>query len=255
MGGSNADLSSLRCIRFGGAPISAHRLREAVERWGPVFCSGWGQWEAPQQCTFFTQSQIGAAVAQRNDSRLASAGVPMTYCKVAVADADGTILPRGSEGEVVVAGDHVMVGYLDDPEATQALRIGAWQRTGDIGHIDAEGFVYLTDRKRDIILSGGSNIFPRHIEEVLYTHPAILEAVAVGVPDETWGETVHAVVVVRPGALADGDALLAWCRDKLPSAKRPRSVEFVADLPKNPYGKILRREVRARYWIARDRTI
>jgi acyl-CoA synthetase (AMP-forming)/AMP-acid ligase II len=121
--------------------------------------------------------------------------------------------------------------------------------------MDEHGFLYLTDRKRDIILSGGSNIFPRHIEEVLYSHPSVLEAIAVGVPDDTWGETVHAVVVVRKGAPANGDELLAWCREKLPSGKRPRSVEFVADLPKNTYGKILRREVRARYWADRDRTI
>ena len=255
MGNADADLSSLRCIRFGGAPISAQRLRDSVERWGPIFCTGWGQWEAPQQCTVFTQSEVGAAVATRNYGRLASAGLPMTFCKVGIADSEGHLLPAGGEGEVVVAGDHLMVGYLDDPQATAALRIGPWQRTGDIGHMDAQGFLYLTDRKRDIILSGGSNIFPRHIEEVLYSHPAVLEAIAVGVPDETWGETVHAVVVVREGAPADGDALLAWCREKLPSAKRPRSVEFVADLPKNTYGKILRREVRARYWADRDRTI
>ena len=255
MRGRSADLSSLRCIRFGGAPISASRLREAVEQWGPVFCAGWGQWEAPQQCTFFSQTQIGEAVRTGNHRRLASAGVPMTFCKVGVADAGGRILPRGEEGEVVVAGDHVMIGYLDDPQATAALRIGAWQRTGDIGRIDDEGFVYLTDRKRDIILSGGSNIFPRHVEEVLYAHPSVLEAVAVGVPHDTWGETVHAVVVMREGALRDGEALLAWCRDKLPSAKRPRSVEFVAELPKNSYGKILRREVRARYWSDRERAI
>ncbi|MDB5812537.1 MAG: AMP-dependent synthetase [Betaproteobacteria bacterium] len=255
MDGKDRNLSTLRSIRFGGAPISVPRLRDAVERWGPRFCSGWGQWEAPQQCTFFTQEQIGAAVAARDDRRLASAGVPMTYCRIATADADGTILPRGEEGEIVVTGDHVMVGYLDQPEATAELRIGEWQRTGDIGRIDEEGFLYLTDRKRDIILSGGSNIFPRQIEEVLYAHPAVLEVVAVGIPDNTWGETIHAVVVPRDGATADSAALLDWCRDRLPSNKRPRSVEFVQDLPKNTYGKILRREVRARYWTAQERQI
>ncbi len=248
MDSRNADLSSLRSIRFGGAPISAHRLREAVERWGPVFCAGWGQWEAPQQCTFFSQRQIADAVKSNNERRLASAGLPMLFCKVGVADEQGRLLPQGETGEVVVAGDHLMVGYLNRAEDTAALRIGGWQRTGDIGHLDDEGFLYLTDRKRDIILSGGSNIFPRHVEEVLYAHPSVLEVVAVGVPDPTWGETVHAVIVLREGQHADRETLLAWCREKLPSGKRPRSIQFVSELPKNTYGKILRREVRQWYW-------
>ena len=148
-----------------------------------------------------------------------------------------------------------MIEYLDQPEETADLRFGDWQRTGDVGHLDSEGFLYLTDRKRDIILSGGSNIFPRHIEEVLYTHPAILEAVAVGVPDATWGEAVHVVVVLREGQQASIDSILTWCREKLPSNKRPRSVELVRELPKNTYGKILRREVREWYWKSDNKII
>jgi acyl-CoA synthetase (AMP-forming)/AMP-acid ligase II len=243
-----ADLSSARSIRFGGGPIPVHRLRDAVERWGPVFCSGWGQWEAPQQCTVFSQRDVAAAVADKDGPRIGSAGRPMTYCKVGIADDDNRLLPPGEPGEVVVAGDHLMVGYLDQPEETAGLRFGEWQRTGDIGHLDADGYLYLTDRKRDVIRSGASNVFPRHVEEILYAHPAILEAAAVGVPDETWGESVHVVVVLRENATLDAEVLLAWCRERLPSNKRPRSVDFVAELPKNTYGKILRRDVRGWYW-------
>ena len=243
-----ADLSSARSIRFGGGPIPVHRLRDAVERWGPVFCSGWGQWEAPQQCTVFSQRDVAAAAADKDGLRIGSAGRPMTYCKVGIADDDNRLLPHGESGEVVVAGDHLMVGYLDQPEETASLRFGEWQRTGDIGHLDADGYLYLTDRKRDVIRSGASNVFPRHVEEILYAHPAILEAAAVGVPDETWGESVHVVVVLRENATLDAEVLLAWCRERLPSNKRPRSVDFVAELPKNTYGKILRRDVRGWYW-------
>src|SRR5690606_25010959 len=124
------------------------------------------------------------------------------------------------EGEIVVGGDHLMVEYLGDPEATRALRFGSWQRTGDMGRIDADGFVYLTGRKRELIVSGGSNVSPREVENVLHTHPAILEAIVIGRPDERWGETVHAVVVRRPGCQPDAQSLLGWCREKLPSYKR-----------------------------------
>jgi acyl-CoA synthetase (AMP-forming)/AMP-acid ligase II len=149
---------------------------------------------------------------------------------------------------VVVAGDHLMVGYLGQPEQTAALRFGPWQRTGDIGRIDRDGFVYLTDRKNDLIITGGSNVYPRDVEEALYAHPAVREAVAIGIPDERWGETVRALVVLRSGCTVSSDELMQWCKQHLASYKRPRSVEFVDDLPKNAYGKILRRAIRQRYW-------
>jgi len=249
------DLSSLRSVRYGGAPMAGERVKEAVRRLGPVLCSGWGQWEAPQQCTWFSQADIGEALEQGRPERLLSVGRSITFGDVGIADEDGRLLGPDAEGEVVVAGDHLMVGYLGQPEQTAALRFGAWQRTGDIGRIDRDGFVYLTDRKNDLIITGGSNVYPRDVEEVLFAHPAVREAVAVGVPDPRWGETVHAVVVLRAGAQGDAEGVLAWCRDRLASYKRPRSVEFVDELPKNAYGKILRREVRQRFWPATARNI
>lgn len=244
--GKASTFPNLRSVRFGGGPMPAPRIREAVERWGPVFCSGWGQWEAPQQCTFFSQSQIAQAATTGPAERLASVGLPMVFTKLAVAGEDDTILPSGAEGEIVVAGDHLMVEYLGDPAATRALRFGPWQRTGDMGRVDADGFVYLTGRKRELIVSGGSNVSPREIENVLHMHPDILEAIVVGRPDERWGETVHAVVVPRSGSRLDAEGLLGWCREKLPSYKRVRSVEFVSDLPKDAYGKIMRKQIASR---------
>jgi len=244
------DVSALRSMRYGGAPMAAQRVREAVECFGPVLCSGWGQWEAPQQCTFLSQAVIAEAVTSGNHARLASAGRSMTFGEVAIADDDGNLLPFDAEGEVVVAGDHLMVGYLDQPEETAALRFGRWQRTGDVGRLDKEGFLYLTDRKKDLIISGGSNIYPREVEEVLYAHAAVLEAIAIGIPDDRWGETVHALVVLRHSEIASTSTedILEWCKRKLADYKRPRSVEFVTEFPKNAYGKILRKDIRARHW-------
>ena len=170
-------------------------------------------------------------------------------------DDDGTLLPVGAEGEIVTAGDHLMVGYLDNPEATAAERVGDWQRTGDIGRIDRDGYVYLTDRKKDVILTGGGNVYPRQVEEVLHGHPDVLECVVLGIPDERWGEAVHAMAILRPGRTPEPDAFLAWARERLSTDRRPRSVEFVAELPKSNYGKILRRELRERFWQGRQRRI
>jgi long-chain acyl-CoA synthetase len=148
-----------------------------------------------------------------------------------------------------------MEGYLNQPEETAAVKVGPWLRSGDIGRIDTDGFVYLTDRKKDLIVTGGSNVYPREIEEVLYRHPDVDEAVAIGVPDDTWGERVHALVVARQGKTFDANAFISWCQERLSSDKRPRSVELVGELPKSFYGKILRRELRQRYWQNSNRQI
>jgi acyl-CoA synthetase (AMP-forming)/AMP-acid ligase II len=236
--------------------MAVEHVKETMRLWGPVLVQGYGQWEAPQIVTVLDQAQHREAIENPAlTHRLASAGLPLSFVRIAIMDDAGTLLPPGEDGEVVTAGDHLMVGYLDNPEATQAERHGIWQRTGDIGRMDADGFVYLTDRKKDLIITGGSNVYPREIEEVLYTHPGVLEALAIGVPDEKWGERVHALLVPRPGHAIDEEAFLAWCRDRLGTDKRPRSVELVADLPKSAYGKILRRDVRQRYWHGRERRI
>ncbi|NYT35584.1 class I adenylate-forming enzyme family protein [Allopusillimonas soli] len=249
------DLSALRNVRYGGAPMAAERVREAVRRFGPVLCSGWGQWEAPQQCTYLSSSHIVEAIAQNRTDLLASVGQSVTFGRVGIFDDAGKALPPNTEGEVAVAGDHLMVGYIGQPKLTADLRFGPWQRTGDIGRIDHQGFVHLTDRKNDLIITGGSNVYPREVEEVLYAHPAIREAVAIGIADDKWGQTIGAIAVLRSGATLSGEALIQWCKERLPNYKRPRIVEFVSDLPKNAYGKILRRQVSEQYGPKSERGI
>ena len=252
--GDSARQSRLHSVVYGGAPMPAERVAEALRRWGPVFAQLYGQWEAPQYFTWLSQRAHLEALRDDNLQRLGSAGVPATFARVGVMDDSGLLLPPGASGEIVTAGDHLMVGYLNRPQETSAIRAGIWQRTGDIGHVDAQGFCHLVDRKNDVIVTGGSNVYPREIEEILYTHPEVKEALAFGVPDAVWGEKVHALVVPRTASPAP-DAFLDWCALHLAADKRPRSVEFVADLPKSDYGKILRREVRARYWQGRSRLI
>ena len=249
------DVSSLHSVVYGGAPMAAEQVAYAMRRWGGVFAQLYGLWEAPQCFTAMSQAQHVEALETGALHRLASAGTPITFARVGIMDSDGRLLPTGEEGEVVTAGDHLMVGYLNRPQETEAIRTGEWLRTGDIGRMDKDGFLYLVDRKSDVIVTGGSNIFPREIEEVIYTHPDVREVLAVGIPDAIWGETVHAVVVPREGQLIDTEQFLAWCRERLPVDKRPRSCELTTELPKSAYGKIERRAVRARYWSDKSRRI
>ena len=246
--------SRLHSVVYGGAPMPAERVVEALKRWGPVFAQLYGQWEAPQYFTWLGQRAHEDALRENDLRRLASAGVPATFARVGVMDDDGKLLPTGETGEIVTAGDHLMVGYLNRPEDTSRIRAGVWQRTGDIGHLDEAGLCHLVDRKNDVIVTGASNVYPRDVEEILYTHPEVKEALAFGIPDDVWGETVHALVVPKSCA-PKADSFLAWCAERLAADKRPRSVEFTSELPKSDYGKILRREVRAKYWQGKSRLI
>lgn len=246
---------SLHTVIYGGAPMPVEHLKEALARWGYVFSQGYGQWEAPQLVSFLDQDQHREAVEEGCMHRLASAGRPVPYCRVAIMDDAGRLLGPGEEGEIVTSGDQLMVGYLDHPEATAADRQGEWQRSGDVGRMDEDGFLYLTDRKKDMIITGGSNVYPREIEETLYRHPEVAEAIVVGIPSDKWGEQVHALVVPRAGCTFDEAAFLDWCRERFGPDKRPRSVERMAELPKSSYGKILRRELRQRYWEGSTRRI
>ncbi|MBE0592609.1 MAG: AMP-binding protein, partial [Gemmatimonadales bacterium] len=167
------DKSSLHSVLYGGAPMPVEHLKEAMRAWGAIFVQGYGQWEAPQLVAYLDQEQHRVAVEQGLEHRLASTGTPVLFCAVAIMDDEGNLLPAGTEGEIVTSGDHLMVGYLDNPEATAADRHGIWQRSGDVGRIDADGFLYITDRKKELIITGGSNVYPREIEETLHTHPDV----------------------------------------------------------------------------------
>jgi acyl-CoA synthetase (AMP-forming)/AMP-acid ligase II len=244
----------LRVLFYGGAPFPGERLREALDVLGPVLVQGYGQWEAPVAFTVLGAADHEAALANA-PQRLLSAGRPISFARVAILDDDDRLLGPNETGEIATAGDHLMEGYLADEVATRALRSGPWQRTGDVGHIDEDGFVYVTDRRKDMIVTGGNNVYPRQVEEVLYRHPDVEELVVVGKPDPLWGETVHAVVVPRPQTTFDADGFLAWARAALPTDRRPRSLDVVGALPKSSYGKILRREVRDRVWVGEARQV
>jgi long-chain acyl-CoA synthetase len=187
----------------------------------------------------------------RHRERLASVGTAQAVVEVVVADADDRPLPPGEIGEVLVRGDSVMRGYWQDPAATAATLRSGWLHTGDLGALDGDGFLTLRDRSKDLIISGGSNIYPREVEEVLLQHPAVAEAAVIGCPDPQWGEAVVAFVVAAPGEQADPARLDAHCLAHIARFKRPKAYRFVAALPKNNYGKVVKTELRAR--LARER--
>ena len=172
-----------------------------------------------------------------------------------VVDENDRPVAAGTLGEVVARGPALMTGYWNQPEATAEAMRGGWMHTGDAGYLDEEGFLYLRDRMKDMIVSGGENIYPREVEVVLFEHSDIIDAAVIGVPDEQWGETVKAVVVLRDGAATDQEQIIDFCRDKLGGYKRPRSIDFVDALPRNPSGKVLKRQLREPYWKGQTRRV
>jgi acyl-CoA synthetase (AMP-forming)/AMP-acid ligase II len=249
------DLSSLHTVFYGGGPMYVEQQQEAIRTFGPIFCQLYGQGEAPMLMTALPKEEHLAGDDPVKQRRLASAGRESTGMRVRVVDDDDRDVPPDSPGEIVVRGDLVMKGYWGKPEATAEALRGGWLHTGDVGHLDADGYLYITDRKKDMIISGGSNIYPRELEEVICTHPAVHEVAVIGVPDEKWGEMVKAMVVLRPGARTSEAEIVEHCRRSLASYKKPASVEFLAELPKNAYGKVLKRELRERFWSGRSRNV
>jgi acyl-CoA synthetase (AMP-forming)/AMP-acid ligase II len=248
------DLSSLRAVCYGGAPIYVEHLRRAIETFGPVFAQIFGQGEAPITITGLNAAAHAELLAA-GDERIGSAGTIRTDVEARAVDADGRELPPGEAGEIVVRGDVVMKGYWDNPEATaEAIRDG-WLHTGDIGAFDERGYLFLLDRAKDMIISGGNNVYPREVEEVIVLHPAVANVVVLGIPDDYWGEAVHAVVVLEPGAHATAEEIIAHCGRSLAGYKKPKAVDFVDELPISAYGKVLRREVRERYWAGQERRV
>jgi long-chain acyl-CoA synthetase len=248
------DLSSLQAICYGGAPMYIDHLRKAVESFGPVFAQIYGQGEAPITITGLPAIEH-LDLLKRDDPRIGSVGRIRTDVEAAVMDGDDNLLPPGEVGEVVARGDVVMTGYWGNPEATAETLRSGWLHTGDVGYFDEAGYLYLMDRAKDVIITGGNNVYPREVEEVLLEHPAVASCVVLGIPHDYWGEAVHAVVVPVEGHEPSVEDLLAWCGDHLAGYKKPKEVDFVGELPISGYGKILRREVRARYWQGREKQI
>jgi long-chain acyl-CoA synthetase len=213
---------------------------------GPRFVQIYGQGETPMTATALARHHIADATHPRHLERLGSVGVAQTPVQIRVADEQGRDVPVGDVGEVLVRGDSVMAGYWRNPEATAAALRGGWLWTGDIGTLDADGFLTLKDRSKDLVISGGSNIYPREVEEVLLTAPGVAEVACVGAPDTEWGEVVVAFVVPCPGQRIDETMLDAHCLGHIARFKRPKRYVVVDALPKNNYGKVLKTELRAR---------
>jgi fatty-acyl-CoA synthase len=243
-GFADADLSSLKTVYYGAAAASPTRLKEAIEKLGPIFFQFFGQSECPM-----TISVLRKGEHDINDlARLATCGRPVPWVHVALLDDEGNEVPQGEPGEICVQGPLVMNGYWNKPDETAAAFEGGWLHTGDVARQDKDGFLTIVDRKKDMIVSGGFNLYPREIEDVISTHPAVGAVAVIGVPDDRWGEAVKAVVVLRPGESVDPEELMALVKDKKGSAHAPKSVDFVDAIPVSGLGKPDKKALRAQYW-------
>ncbi|WP_354699136.1 Long-chain-fatty-acid--CoA ligase FadD13 [Paraconexibacter sp. AEG42_29] len=245
------DYSSLRYFIYAAAPMAVDKLREAMDVFGPVMTQTFGQAEAPMIATVMTPRDHAEAVADDGKAaRLFSAGRPSLVAKVAILDPEGNVLGPGEEGEICVRGALVMDGYHEDPEQTASTRRpGGWHGTSDVGRMDQDGFVYIIDRLRDMIITGGFNVWPSEIEQTIHTVDGVKDCAVIGLPDERWGEAVTAVVELREGASVDAAAVIAACRERLGVVKTPKAVIF-RELPRSPVGKVLKRTLREEYWPA-----
>jgi len=248
------DLSALRLALYAAAPMPVNLLKQALKRLPCGFMQFFGQTETGPLTTVLrpedhlNQSDAGI-------QRLASCGCPALHFEARLVDDMNNEVSRGAVGELTVRGDAMTIGYWDLPVETEKLMEGGWLHTGDYARQDEDGYIYIVDRKNDMIISGGKNIYPREVEEVLYRHPAVLEAMVIGVPDDHWGESVKAVVSLKPDQTATQEELIAFCKQNLASYKKPKTVEFMDSLPKSATGKILKRVVRDEYWKNKDRKV
>jgi acyl-CoA synthetase (AMP-forming)/AMP-acid ligase II len=253
--GKKVDFSSLKYFMYGAAPMSVEKLKQAIEVIGPVMMGGYGQTEAPASIAYLPPDEHFVDGRIAADERLSSVGRPNPLIRVEIMNDANEIVAKGETGEICVRGDLVMKGYYKAPEKTAETIIDGWLHTGDVGHIDAEGYLHITDRKKDMIISGGFNVYPSEVEQVIWGHAAVQDCAVIGVPDEKWGEAVKAVVELNAGQQVSADELIALCKQKLGSVKAPKSVDFVAALPRSPVGKVLKKDLRATYWKAAARSI
>lgn len=238
------DLSSLQCFWYGAAPMSTARLEEALTRIGPVMGQLFGQSEAPMMISMLPPADHFRADGSVAAERLGSAGRPAPLVTVAIMDESGALVPDGGRGEIVVRSSLVMAGYYKNPEASaEASRFG-WHHTGDIGYLDGEGFLHIVDRAKDMIISGGFNVYSAEVERAVMAHPDVQDCAVVGLPDDKWGERVVAVVQPVAGSAVDGPALTAFVKERIGSVKAPKQVEVWADLPRSKVGKILKTEIK-----------
>ncbi len=250
------DLSSLKTIRYGASPISPDILKKAISVFGNVFIQGYGLTEGTMPITVLSKKDHDIDdSAEKKLRRLYSIGRESFGARVGIMDEDGNLLPAGEIGEIVIKSNQNMLGYWKNPTATEeAFRYG-WMHTRDMGYRDEEDYIYLVDRKEDMIISGGFNVYPKEVEDVLYKHPAVLEAAVFGVPDELWGEAVKAVISLRKGADVAAEEIIEFCRKYLAGYKKPKSVDFIDEIPKTTVGKISRKTLKEPYWKDRARRV
>jgi len=249
------DTSSLRNVVYGAAPIAVDRLKQAINRFGPIFTQLYGQTEAPMMLSVLTRDEHVIADPERERQVLSSCGRPTVTTRMKLVDSRGDEVTPGEVGEIVVRCINMMDGYFNDPEATaQAMREG-WLHTGDLARQDAEGFLYIVDRAKDMIISGGFNIYPREVEDVLFEHPAVKEAAVIGVPHEKWGEAVKAVVVLHEGKAATEEELIAFVKERKGTLVVPKSVEFWDSIPLTNLGKVDKKRIREPFWRRHERRV
>lgn len=249
------DYSSLRRFLYAASIMFVDKLKEAVETFGPVMCQSYALAEILPNLTFLPAEEHDLCGSPAAESRLKSAGRPIAFARVEIMDDDGKILGRNELGEVCAQSSTMMEGYYKEPQLTAETIRDGWLHTGDIGYRDDDGYLFIVDRKKDMIVTGGFNVYPSEIEQVLSRHPSVLDCAVIGVPDEKWGEAVKGVVELRPGANATADELTAHCSKYLNSTKIPKSFDFRTELPRSAVGKVLKRTLRSPYWDKRERSI
>jgi len=240
------DLSSMRMLMYAAAPMPLPVLERAVAAFGPILYNSYGQTEI-NGLTFLRPHQHFLTGSADQVRRLSSVGQPHWQAQIRVVDDEGRDLPRGAVGEVVARSYTSMTSYWNNTPATLATLRDSWIFTGDVGYLDDEDYLFLVDRKKDVIISGGENIYSREVEDAVAAHPDVHECAVIGVPDVRWGESVKAVVVLRPGTVADAEALIAWTKGRIASYKAPKTIDFVAQLPRLPTGKISKLELRKQF--------
>ena len=242
----SADLSSLRCLWYGAAPMSTSRLEQAIEAIGPVFGQLFGQTEAPMMISTLAPRDHLHPDGTLARNRFASAGRPTPLTTVAIMDEAGNLLPPGERGEIVVRGPLVTPGYYKNPAATAEASRHGWHHTGDVGYLDEENYLYIVDRLKDMIISGGFNVYSAEVEQALLAHPAVLDCGVIGLPDEKWGERVTAVLQLRPGHEVTPAEIKAFVKDRIGSVKTPKQIEIWPDLPRSRVGKVLKTDLKSR---------
>jgi long-chain acyl-CoA synthetase len=250
------DLSSIRRITYGASPMPIELLKKGLQKWGQIFGQGYGMTETSPLLTGLEQFDHIVDGTPEQVRRLSSCGKEALGVEVRVVNADYEDVLPGEIGEIIARGPNIMLGYWHMPEATAAAIVDGWMHTGDLATVDEENFIYIVDRAKDMIISGGENIYSVEVENALYTHPAVLEAAVIGIPHDTWGEAVHAVVVLKPGSNVSEEALIEHARTQIAGYKLPRSIEFYPEaLPKSGAGKILKRDLRDKYWVGKSRNV